>query len=122
VAPTSQLTLVNQSFLHALNKNTPAALAAVTAEVAARAGTFELACWSLAALHAMLDARDEALAWLERAVRRGFINWGRAVLALARRREARMGDVGPVAKCGSGNAERGLAVGFSTGYAPRRLG
>jgi tetratricopeptide (TPR) repeat protein len=75
VAATSPVALFNESFLHALNKNTPAALAAVTSEVAATAGTFDVACWSLAGLHAMLNARDEALAWLDRAVRRGFINY-----------------------------------------------
>jgi len=29
----------------------------------------------MAAYHAMIDARDEALEWLRRAIRRGFINY-----------------------------------------------
>jgi non-specific serine/threonine protein kinase len=61
--------------VRALEGDKPGALASVTQEIARAAQTFEPTCWSLAGLHAMLDARDEAITWLERAVRRGFINY-----------------------------------------------
>jgi DNA-binding SARP family transcriptional activator/TolB-like protein/tetratricopeptide (TPR) repeat protein len=74
-APTSHWTLFTQPFVRALEGDKPGALASVTQEIARAAQTFEPTCWSLAGLHAMLDARDEAITWLERAVRRGFINY-----------------------------------------------
>jgi non-specific serine/threonine protein kinase len=61
--------------LPALQGHKAGALAAVTPQLAAFAESFESHCWHMAAYCAMINAREQALAWLERAVRRGFINY-----------------------------------------------
>ena len=74
-APSTPLAQFNPFILHALSGSKAAALAALTPPLVAAAESFEITCWDMAGFHAMIDARDEAVAWLERAVRRGFINY-----------------------------------------------
>ena len=50
-------------------------MAAITPQLVAAAESSEIACWQLRSYHAMVDARDQAVAWLERAVQRGFITY-----------------------------------------------
>lgn len=75
VAPTSPLTAFDRPFLLALRGQATEALAAVTSGIAAMAANFEVACWNLADLYAMVGVADDALVWLERAVLKGFINY-----------------------------------------------
>jgi non-specific serine/threonine protein kinase len=75
VAPGSPLSWYRGFVLPVLRGDRAGALAGVKPELAAAASSFEVSCWSMAAFHAIIDARDEALEWLERAVRRGFINY-----------------------------------------------
>jgi non-specific serine/threonine protein kinase len=74
-APGSPLGQFTPFIQAAITGNKEAAFAAVTPQVAAAAASFEVTCWNMGAWYAMVDARDEALDWLGRAVRGGFINY-----------------------------------------------
>jgi len=75
VAPSSPLALYRPFLAHVFSGTKQDALAALTPELVAGAMCSEHTCWQMAAFHAMLDMPDEALEWLERAVKMGFINY-----------------------------------------------
>jgi len=74
-APASPWTWYNAFFSYALNGDRDNALAALTPELAAAARSFEVTCWYMAGFCAMIDAKDQAVEWLEQAAKKGFINY-----------------------------------------------
>ena len=75
MAPSSPLAQFNPFILHALAGRKARAVAALTPQLVAAAESYEVTSWQMGAFHAMVDARDEAVTWVERAVHRGFLNY-----------------------------------------------
>ena len=75
VEPPSPLAAFNPFIFAVMAGDRPKALAAVGPELAAAAASLGITCWNMAAWYAMVDAPDEAMEWLERAVSRGFLNY-----------------------------------------------
>jgi serine/threonine protein kinase/predicted Zn-dependent protease len=66
---------LGQFYRHALAGDKRSALQCVTAELVSQAGADPHYCWNLAQCYALLQEKKDALDWLERAIRWGFINY-----------------------------------------------